>query len=467
MPYPLEELYADVAQVWHSAHGLFGSGRLIGRSLILTARHVVTPEGVTEPVKEGWQVRLFAGRTNPPEAEKCTWIEGSVAWAGQDELDLALLELHPQATTPDWSPKLKLRIGRIDQVQHHSVHGLGFPRGAKVDDRRMLFVPSGTLDDENGNTLCFGIDQQYQPESPNEDWRGFSGGAVLLAESRDPEVVWVYGVAQQVPECFTRRLDVARLATAWKDPDFQNVLKAASVSLEPPEDPVISAQLPQPELTRAEPESPNLFYYASRRIEFRGRQSEMQLLDGFLAYPAQFAWYLITGAGGVGKSRLALEFCLRNQDNWQAGFVNKWLITDIEFWRTWRPNRPTLLVFDDAAAYGKELGELARFLRTKTHVPFHVRLLLVERDKKDWLDKFMGKGMSDREEILLSQYPARGAPPLEVGQLADADTLQIMQSTVGSPESTGIRADTMLSRLRRLDSMARPLFAAFLAATYS
>jgi trypsin-like peptidase len=239
MPYLTELLYGDVAQIQHVTCDLFGSGRLVGRNIILTARHVVTPEDAAAPVKEGWRVRLIAHRPNPPEGGDWTWIDADVVWFGRDKLDLALLKLHPQVDFPDSHPKLKLRIGRIDEVRHHPVRGLGFPRGAKVDNRRTLFVPSGNLDDENEATLSLGIDQAYQPESPNEDWRGFSGGAIVLAESTDPEVVWIYGVAQQVPQNFTRRLGVARLADAWNDEDFREVFKAANIPLILPTDPSV------------------------------------------------------------------------------------------------------------------------------------------------------------------------------------------------------------------------------------
>jgi len=389
-----------------------------------------------------------------------------VVWSGLDKLDLALVQLHPENSSSTL-PKLKMRIGRIDLVQQRAVRGLGFPRGARVEDKRVLFVPSGKLDDAAGTTLIFGIDQQYQPEAPGQDWRGFSGSSVLLEASPDSESVWIYGAVQQVPQNFTRQLEVARLAKAWEDPAFQTILQGAGVSLEPPEDPVVFAEFPQPQLRTAEPASPNLFYYGSRRIPFCGRQAEMQLLDGFLASPGQFAWYLITGAGGTGKSRLALEFCLKNQDRWLAGFANKWMLTDIEFWRAWRPIRPTLLVFEDAAAYAKDLGDLARFLRSKQHLDCPVRLLLIERNTKDWLDVFMGRRMADREEILLSQYPGRRDPPLQLLPLADPDTLQIMVAVAGPEQPGAMRSDKLISRLRRVDSNATPLFAAFVAATYS
>ena len=63
MAYSKEKLYADVAQVQHHSLDLFGSGRLIGRNLVLTARHVVTPEG-NEAVLIASGVLLTANTTS-------------------------------------------------------------------------------------------------------------------------------------------------------------------------------------------------------------------------------------------------------------------------------------------------------------------------------------------------------------------------------------------------------------------
>jgi hypothetical protein len=207
-PYSVEALYGNVAQVQHSRYDSFGSGWLIGRNLVLTAKHVVMPEGAAEVLADGWQVRLLSGRK---DTQKWTWTAASVAWTGVASLDLALLRLHVGEAAPDLIPTLKLQINRIEAAEHHPVRALGFPRGAKINDRRTL-LPSGDLDEENGATLGFGIEQAYQPEAPGEDWPGFSGSAVLLAESPDQNVVWIYGAVAQVPAHFTRRLAVARLA---------------------------------------------------------------------------------------------------------------------------------------------------------------------------------------------------------------------------------------------------------------
>jgi hypothetical protein len=108
MPYALDVLYDDVAQLWNDGAGLFGSGRLIAQNLVLTARHVVTLEGMPGPLRDGWQVRLHAHRLDPSKHGNWPWIKGSVIWVGSDRLDLALVQLTPRAGTPDSQPSLKL-----------------------------------------------------------------------------------------------------------------------------------------------------------------------------------------------------------------------------------------------------------------------------------------------------------------------------------------------------------------------
>jgi HEAT repeat protein len=249
MPYDLATLYDDVAQLQHRKLDLFGSGRLIGKNLVLTARHVVTAEGTDEPVKLEWDVRMMSGRPVVPEAQKWEWIEAAVVWTGAGSLDLALLKLSPQKEASDWHPRLKLRIAKIDQVRQHRVRGLGFPRGAKINDKRTLFSAPGSLQDVTGATLTFDINSAFVPRSPDEDWRGLSGGSVLAEDSPDADAVWIFGVAQQVPGNFPSLLSVVRLAEAWEDVRFRGTIADAGVSLDPPADPTsIQSQKIAPDL---------------------------------------------------------------------------------------------------------------------------------------------------------------------------------------------------------------------------
>jgi energy-coupling factor transporter ATP-binding protein EcfA2 len=238
MPYPQELLYSDVAQIQHRTAYVFGSGRLIGSNLVLTARHVVRPPDLPTLDEQQWSVRLRGDRYGHSEQESWDWIDACVEWVGGASLDLALLKLRPPIRRGDIQPKLKLRIAKLDFVQHHPVRGLGFPRGAKQEGKRIFFAPTGTLDDETESTLTFGVDQQYQPESPDEDWRGFSGSAIVLDDSPDQDLVWIYGVAQHVPPQFKRQIAVARLSAAWDDIEFRKAIQDSGIPCIEPADPL-------------------------------------------------------------------------------------------------------------------------------------------------------------------------------------------------------------------------------------
>jgi hypothetical protein len=69
-------------------------------------------------------------------------------------------------------------------------------------------------------------------------------------------------------------------------------------------------------------EAVNRFIFGARRIPLFGRDKEMEQLGDLLDRPdLPFRWHLVHGSGGVGKSRIALEFCLAVRSEWRAGFL--------------------------------------------------------------------------------------------------------------------------------------------------
>ena len=93
-------------------------------------------------------------------------------------------------------------------------------------------------------------------------------------------------------------------------------------------------QLPLTEASR--------FIYGARALPFVGRDSELEF-DAFLGDRGTlFSWMLLYGSGGVGKSRLAMEICLRAQEEWHAGFLDEY--SPEPDWTLWRPMTPTFIV---------------------------------------------------------------------------------------------------------------------------
>ena len=124
----------------------------------------------------------------------------------------------------------------------------------------------------------------------------------------------------------------------------------------------------------------SLFRFEYRSIEFVGREEEMQRLRKFAGHKDEkLLWWVITGSGGTGKSRLALEFCLElEKKNWHAGFLAD--PKTLETSEKWLPSKPTLIVVDYAFEKIKELGECVSGMYERSrHWKYPIRILLLER----------------------------------------------------------------------------------------
>lgn len=201
------------------------------------------------------------------------------------------------------------------------------------------------------------------------------------------------------------------------------------------------------------------FVFGAREVGFLGRGDEFRALDAFLDAERKFAWWLITGAAGQGKSRLALEFCLWRGVLWRAGFLPQEADSSFD-WHGWQPERPTLLIVDYAAARAESLHQMVVSLyEPRNPLDFPVRLLLLERDADGpWRQTFEGTG-NDRHAIA----QCRHLEPLRLPGLEDNDLWQVVEHFCRkATRPPPARAET-LGMLKAIDPDCRPLFAHFLA----
>jgi len=205
------------------------------------------------------------------------------------------------------------------------------------------------------------------------------------------------------------------------------------------------------------------FHYIVQRVPFLGRDKELAALETFLYNERRFTWWLITGPGGMGKSRLALELINRNSENWHAGFLNK--DVPYEDWHNWRPAEPTLIVCDYAAWRGRDIGRAVRELNRRAYeFEFPVRFLLIEREtESNWWSDFLG-GSGDILETEQSRHSEITA--LALGEISDDDlfrTIEIILDDAGATATGMASKAEILGQLIEIDPRKRPLFAAFLA----
>ena len=202
----------------------------------------------------------------------------------------------------------------------------------------------------------------------------------------------------------------------------------------------------------------NRFYYGYRRIGMFGREDAVRRLEEFLELPVPFAWWLVTGPGGIGKSRLAYEFCLTLEasNQWRCGFLGDLseAVRD-----NWRPLGPTLILLDYVAQHVDSVRQtLSRLTQRQDGLEHKVRVLLLERSEKDdWYSKLTG-GDGRGESIKSSRFKE----PYRLPPLGEDDLWRIIEQSCSSFAIAYTQQDT-LRLFRHVDPQARPLYAAFAA----
>ena len=207
------------------------------------------------------------------------------------------------------------------------------------------------------------------------------------------------------------------------------------------------------------------FFYGAQATRFIGRDREMGELRQFLKAEGElFQWMLVTGKGGVGKSRLGLELCVDVSPEWYAGFLRG--PDRFEKWDLWQPVAPTLLVVDYASQDNEKLRGIMTTLARRC-APAHpeplqypVRLLLLDRPRDDnWINTEIAKGSgADRTIIQATQYSD------EMKLLAPPDVWTMMEDMFAQKKfSPGQSKLEILEILEKVDREKRPLYAMFLA----
>lgn len=204
------------------------------------------------------------------------------------------------------------------------------------------------------------------------------------------------------------------------------------------------------------------FNFKERYTNFVGREKEMQLLwEFFITEPNQcFKWWIVTGSGGMGKSRLALEFCMEVQRfHHNVGFLAASDITRFD-WAHWNPKYPTLIVIDYAITQNDQLIDnlLSTLSNRENGLSKYVRVLLLDRNlRQDWGNKI--KALPNVEK---TYYNDDISDVLNLPDLSDEFLWGIITQTFEeSGKELNVNKVEILAELEKIDSQKRPLFAFF------
>jgi tetratricopeptide (TPR) repeat protein len=149
----------------------------------------------------------------------------------------------------------------------------------------------------------------------------------------------------------------------------------------------VSLQIDEPELNANTPINRLLKPY-NGFIPLIGREEDSQRLKSFCNHKSPFRWAVLTGDGGVGKTRLALETAKkRREEGWDAGFLSAGPLEHLvhhDGFSQWTPIIDSLIVVDYAASKSEGLKRLlerfGEWERENPHSEERVRLLLLERN---------------------------------------------------------------------------------------
>ena len=205
------------------------------------------------------------------------------------------------------------------------------------------------------------------------------------------------------------------------------------------------------------------------RVPFLGREEELDALLRFVHAPPDYAWWLVCGAGGAGKTRLALRFAmLAHREEWRVGFLPKEYKAAIPDLDAWQPQLPTLIVADYTLKRRDAVRVLAeRLARRAGSLPQPVRLLLIEREGGESFDtQFLG---ADSQGVI---KPHRYADPSIGGELpalprTEDDLWTLVRegrwNEKARPMPGSVARQEFFRRLDALDAQRRPLVAMILA----
>lgn len=173
---------------------------------------------------------------------------------------------------------------------------------------------------------------------------------------------------------------------------------------------------PEVATRRAELSAFDRLKYTSGIDQFLGRDQEIDFLHRFAGDPSfggrifNFRWLLLTGEGGMGKTRLAHHFTRKVLgQEWEAGKLDLHTLSGFAAPEKWRPRQPTFIVIDYAQTAPEEVRRLLRaFSGQAGKYEFPVRLLLLERSANAiWTNRMLPND-GDRPAVMKHGFGGRG-----------------------------------------------------------
>ncbi len=204
--------------------------------------------------------------------------------------------------------------------------------------------------------------------------------------------------------------------------------------------------------------------HAGQQTQCLGRSDFIQQLATFFYKQPTFSWWVITGAGGVGKRRVVFETLQQLPFVWCSGFLLKQQFNADTDWSQWRPGNPTVIVIEGAEEHPQAIANMIDQLHSNQGVyNFPVRLLLLARqaEGQSWWKSLVGTipGSQLRKQCL---YKGTSHTILPLNQFGQKQLLKNLLQVLGSNSELPASDHPFWSHLNVI-SVGKPLLVGMVA----
>ena len=186
------------------------------------------------------------------------------------------------------------------------------------------------------------------------------------------------------------------------------------------------------------PEDDRAYHYRNSKIGFFGREKELDYLDEFLEDAEPFLYTVITGPGGIGKSKLLYHYVRINEldTEWKMLYPSRDVMEELyshknEFFYP----KNLLIVVDYVGQYPENIGKWMEKVLENKHKPNKMRVILLERPNPEhealpeWYKKLV-----DRRKRLGSRFFRNHFYEMEL--LGREVLLDLMDNIAGQEDKT-------------------------------
>lgn len=205
-------------------------------------------------------------------------------------------------------------------------------------------------------------------------------------------------------------------------------------------------------------------HFANRFSHFTGRQLEQERPNRFLHTDGALLWWGILGEGGIGKSRLILEWLKTLPASWYGFFARK----DPGRFANFVPFTNTVIVLDYILGEEEQSAQtIAALMQQFRASHYRLRLILIERrqdsDTEDWLAKLNrllrseNRLMFESCRYLDGMASADEAEFMRLEPLGDEDELHYIQSYLRAYVSAFLEPTAAATYLSDLDTVGKTI----------